>query len=151
MTGFWKRQLPQQVKTAVAGMSLREDFEAVCQKADDAWASLQPNKEIAAASGASASAGAGASAASDAEVAAVRGRGRGRNQRRAGQRGRGGQGRGQGRGAHQQQQGARQRHPTDNPPEECCDQHYQYGKSAWYCTSRGTCPWRDDTTGRNSN
>ena len=38
VSALWKRQLPQQVRTAVAGMSLKENFENVLQKADDAYA-----------------------------------------------------------------------------------------------------------------
>ena len=71
------------------------------------------------------------------------GRGRGN---RGGQRG-GGSGGGSNGGSKPQGQGqarsdgARPPRHASNPPESCCDRHYQHGADAWYCTQPTTCPW----------
>ena len=75
-------------------------------------------------------------------------RGRGKNR---------GQGRYRGQG---QQRGAAgkpqprpkpaQPHP-DGPPENACAVHQQYGRNAYYCASRSTCPWKDNIVARPTN
>ena len=54
---------------------------------------------------------------------------------------RGGSGRG-GRGNRGGRRGgARPPRHSSNPPEQCCDRHYQFGDQTWYCTKPLTCPW----------
>ena len=71
------------------------------------------------------------------QVAAIRGgRGGGNGSARGGNRGnkRGNRGRG----------GANTRRPprhASQPPESCCDRHYQHGDQAFYCLKPLTCPW----------
>ena len=159
VSALWKRQLPQQVRTAVAGMSLKENFENVLQKADDAYASLkEPARAVnyvAAAVQPAPLAGAAAAAQPDdqpAEVAAfgrARRGGQGRGQGRGQSRGRGGGQQRQGQRPGQQQQqpqqqqagrGRAKRHP-DNPPENSCKIHWQWGRSAYFCADIDNCPW----------
>ena len=33
-------------------------------------------------------------------------------------------------------------HP-DGPPETACYAHWRFGKSAYFCKKKSTCPWRD--------
>ena len=145
VAGMWKRQLPPVVRAAIAGKSLRDDYETVLDHADEVFAS-QGGGMVSAIE-------------EDDEVAAV-GRGgaraghsRGRGGYRGGQRGqRRGQSRGRGYGqgarggqagqAGQAGQGNRGRHP-DGPPESACRNHWRFGKSAWSCLNTATCPWKD--------
>ena len=162
VAAMWRKQLPTQVRTAVAGMSLKDDFEGTTRHADQVY-------DAAKAGGASGGAFAAVKPAqaraleqdeddNDDDVAAVggnfRGNGRGRRrwQRRGGDRGGGrGQHRGgpQGRGAaggHRGAQGGQGRggqggrHPH-NPPENCCKNHLLWGRNAYYCTRPSDCPW----------
>ena len=148
VAGMWKKQLPTQVKAAIAGLSLRDDYEGVLDKADDVWSTLPGRQAVAAVAEENWSE-------DDPEVAAFgaraqRGQSRGgrggRNQGRggrAGQRGQGrggqgyGQGYGQGRGGYQQQR--------SGAPPGSCPTHMKFGKNAWKCTSE-TCPWKEFTT-----
>ena len=50
---------------------------------------------------------------------------------------------GQNQGSNQRKRA--QRHP-DNPPENACCCHWQYGKSTWYCCRPWDCPWKEYTT-----
>ena len=74
------------------------------------------------------------------EVAAVSAKGqsnRGNN--------RGGSGRGGGRGGRGNRggraPGTRPPRHSSNPPESCCDRHYQHGDQAYYCQKPLSCPW----------
>ena len=35
-----------------------------------------------------------------------------------------------------------------NPPSSCCDNHFRWGASAWFCLSPLTCPWKDKNSAR---
>ena len=35
-----------------------------------------------------------------------------------------------------------------NPPSSCCDNHYRWGASSWFCLAPATCPWKDKFTAR---
>ena len=35
-----------------------------------------------------------------------------------------------------------------NPPSSCCDNHYRWGASAWFCLSPASCPWKDKYSAR---
>ena len=59
----------------------------------------------------------------------------GGNRQNQGNRRNRGQGQGQGK--------PRPKRHTSNPPESCCDRHYQHGDQAWYCLKPLTCPWKD--------
>ena len=166
VTALWLRQLPQIVRSAVAGRSLKSDLEGVMKHADDVYASIN-------APGARSIAAYDVDENEGEEIAAIRGRG-GRSGQRGGygrgsqqqqqpqqqqSRGasRGGRARGgrwnRGRGQpHQQQdrgqgQGGQGVHP-DGPPDNACKIHLLHGRSAYYCLSPSTCPWKDITSPR---
>ena len=88
-------------------------------------------------------------AAADHELAAFnRGRGRGNSYNQRGQSApRGGNAgaaaRGAGRGASRRPKGNR---AADNPPEDCCQSHWTYGKQAWNCLKPRGCPWAEFLT-----
>ena len=73
------------------------------------------------------------------------GGGSGRGGNRGGRGGRGNRGRGgqsQGQGQNQDRPaGSRPPRHSSNPPESCCDRHYQWGADCWYCVAPLTCPW----------
>ena len=115
--GIWRRALPLVVRNAFADMDFTAGtFSAVFDKADSVWISN--------------------SSATTMSTAAV-GRGGGRGGR--GGRGQGGRGAGRGGGNGR---GRGPRH-ADNPPSSSCNLHWKFGKGAWRCGDRHTCPWRD--------
>ena len=127
VAGIWRLQLPQVVKTAIAGKSLAgEEFENTLRLADDVYRSIQSPSVATTEAGA--------------EVGAVRGnqtRGRG-----IGGRGRGGRG-GIGRGASTpDRQSDQDKKEEEKPPAGCCKQHKRYGKKAFYCMLPLKCPWK---------
>ena len=127
VAGIWRMQLPQVVKTAIAGKSLAgPEFENTLRLADDVFRSIQSPSVATTEAGA--------------EVGAVRGnqtRGRG-----IGGRGRGGRG-GKGRGATTpDRQNDQEKKEEEKPPTGCCKQHQRYGKKAFYCMLPLKCPWK---------
>ena len=148
VSALWRRQLPQQVRSAIAGTSLKTSYDDVLQKADDVYASLG-------ASGAPVSAVGNSPDEEDVEVAAFgrpnRGqqRGRPRGRSRGGYRGgqRGGahaQAQGQGQGQGQGQSNQRGKRHADQPPESACRNHWKFGRAAYFCNSPETCPWASE-------
>ena len=158
----WKRQLPTQVKTAIAGMSMKDQFEDITKKADDVYAAMTAGRglPVAAAKRAhqqkpQAQEDDGDDA--DPEIAALRGGGRGFSRARGGRNQRGGWNRGascgRGRGQRQPAAGATgrnnsDRHP-DGPPDNACNQHFRFGRGAFFCSNPGRpgvpgCPWERD-------
>ena len=96
ISALWRRQLPQQVRTRIAGMSLKAEYEAILQLADDTYATL------------------GGAVAAVEEVSAVgRGRDRGRGRGRSRGRGRGASQRGAARSAQPQRETAASNNPAD--------------------------------------
>ena len=136
ISGMWRRQLPDGVKEAIAGMPMTGQgaMEAVMKRADDVYFSTR-NKLA-------------TTAATVSEVAAFRGKGNGHGRGRGGNPGSGGQNPGQSTthatNAAKTSQKPKwgQKHP-DDPPEGVCKQHYQHGKSAHFCRRLHDCPWRD--------
>ena len=135
--GIWRRSLPSVVRNQIADMEFSAaTYEAVFDKADSVWSANAANTSVVSA------------LSKDKEVAASSfrggrgGRGGGRGQP-SGTRG-GGQNRGggQGGGAQGGQSGRGPRHP-DNPPQNSCKLHWKFGKAAWRCGDRHSCPWRD--------
>ena len=128
--GIWRRGLPSIVRTSIADMAFDSaTWQDVFDKADNVWASNAANTSVVA-----------ALAKGDAatEVAAATTKPPRRNNRGGGRGGRGGGGGGAGRGG-------RTRGPrhADNPPNNACDVHWKWGKAAWHCADRHSCPWRD--------
>ena len=151
VAGIWKSKLPPHVLSAIAGKKLTSDnMKAVMKLADDVYAAQKPasKNQVSAVATSLGQADLEDEDDYDPEVAAIQPRGRGRGARRGGRRGRGtGQQRSQ---PQQAQQGSKptggtnkpEKRHSDNPPEDSCPMHWQYGKSTYYCTFPLTCPWK---------
>ena len=144
-SALWRRQLPATVRAAVAGLKLNDKahLEQAFKKSDDAWDSMAAKPKPVAAVRQSAEEN------NDDEVAAFSGaRGRGKPNRGRGN----GRGRGQSRGrggkphppttAGTGASGRGDPHP-DGPPDNACNNHYRYGRGAYFCSKKRSCPWRD--------
>ena len=141
VSGLWRKQLPPAVKAAVASAKLNgSDLEQTLRIADDVFnATQQSHPGLPVASIPSPSADLDTTQpALQHDVAAVRARGTGQTSRtsrpqnqRSGQNGAGAKPR--------KNHGPRH---SDNPPEDCCNLHWKYGKGAYKCLSANTCPWQ---------
>ena len=124
VSGMWRLKLPDEVRIAVAPLSLEAPtMEATLTTADAIYKAMNPNT-IASIKQAGAPA-------SDPQLAAFNQRGRGginSNQGAAP----GGAGRGR---------GTRKPKSADNPPKGVCKTHYEHGKSAYNCLNPFQCPW----------
>ena len=132
---LWTKQLSGPVKARIAGKSIKDpdDLKEVLRLADAVHVTTgnRNGGQVAAASG------------ETPEVSAIARRGRG------GARGRG-RGRGQGganrpNGASNNAQSGQNWGPRhqDNPPDGCCRAHWRWGTSAYFCSDRASCPWKD--------
>ena len=147
---LWTRQLPTQVKARIAGKSLKggDNLKETLKLADAVYDSTVKSQP--------AQVAATTTDSPDPSVAALaRGRGRGGNSR--------GRGRGRGQRGNQPTYGqSRQNGPTqqqsqsqnwgpkhqDNPPDNSCRAHWKWGNSAYFCSDRANCPWKDRITPR---
>ena len=170
VAALWRKQLPGPVRQAIAGLKLKDkdSFELAMKKADDAWLSMGNKasaKHTAALTARAAPAkklnnppaaqpaGNGGNVDDidgddDEEIAAAsafnRGRGRGRFRGRGRSRG---QSRGRGGKPHPSQRAGgttRGERHADGPPESACNQHWNWGRQAFFCGRKSTCPWRDE-------
>ena len=155
---LWSLQLPVSVRAHISDREFNIDtYKDVFETADKVF---QSGKQVSVAAfaiakpksgSAAGQAGAAASALDETqsafephnvqEVAAVSKENRGRGNRGSGRGGRGRGNRG-GRG------GARPPRHSSNPPEQCCDRHYQFGDQTWFCTKPLTCPWASKLVAR---
>ena len=127
--GIWRRSLPQVVRNQIADMDFNSTtYAAIFDKADSVWTAN--------------SASTTAAAALEATVAAIGGRGSGRGGGRGGNRGGRGQSSGN-RGGGASAAGSSAPRHNDNVPSNACNLHKKFGKAAWRCGDRHTCPWRD--------
>ena len=144
VAALWRKRLPAQIRARIAGMSLKSDYDAVLTLADDVYASMNPEQQVAAVTTSAAATTPGEAE----DVAAVRGQSSGNRGRGRWNGGRGaGRGRGQSRGGgggQQRAQGDRGERHQDGPPEASCLMHWRWGRSAYYCTDPDQCPWRDE-------
>ena len=151
VTGLWKRQLPSNVTSGIAGKTLNKDnFNEVCQLADDIYTSNSNKPTMAAVTSQSLNETQPALPYPvQAEVNAVRssnrggrGRGRGRGGRGNQRGGRGGQSNGSRPSSGTSS--AQPKHP-DLPPGEWsgCSMHRRHGRGAYFCSEPATCPWKD--------
>ena len=146
---MWEDTLPAQVKSHIANLSLKDDFEGTCKAADNVFETLKAGgAHVAAVSDMrfQSSAVNGASAVPTNEVAAFkpsRGGGRGRGGYR------GGRARGRGAGRNRPSPPNPEDQSTwgdpheDGPPPGACMNHYRHGKKAYFCRAKSTCPWRN--------
>ena len=160
---LWKRHLPSNVRAGIASSVLKKDtFDAIVKLADDIHASSAPSAYSVAAVRTAPEAldetQPGLQYPVDAEVNAIRnGRGRGNQGGRGGRGGRGNRGNRGGRGGGQSQNQNQQnqasgggpkhkgtKHP-DLPAGEWngCSMHFRWGRSAFFCSEPGTCPWKN--------
>ena len=122
VTGLWQTKLPDEVRKAVAGMSLKpETLEATLKLADAVYKTLTPAKPLAGIAG-------------TAELAAFKAK------PNKGQGKKTGSGKGAGQSNNTPKPRAN-RHP-DNPPEDACREHWKFGKEAWFCRKPDECPWK---------
>ena len=145
VSGMWRLKLPDEVRKAVAPLSLEAaTLEATLTTADAIHKAMKPHN-INAINDGGATAG-------DPQLAAFGNCGRGQTRNNRGQnRNNRGNGRGyanQGTGRGNYNQGGASRAQTDrgkrsddNPPEQCCQSHWTYGKQAWNCLKPWNCPW----------
>ena len=124
VTWMWWEKLPEQVRQAVANMSLKTDFEATLKAADASHrASQTPTVAPLGVEG--------AAAATPPELAAFgTGQAKGHNSNQGAAPG------GTGRG-----RGTRKPKSADNPPKGVCKTHYEHGKSAYNCLNPFQCLW----------
>ena len=161
---LWKRHLPDNVRAGIADETLsKETFKRIGQLADKIFASSS-SKTVAAVRVDKNNAPATLDETQPGltypvpEVAGVARGGRGG---RGGRGFRGGRGRGGNRGGSAQSGTAQQsntsgdqnqsggqprhrgpRHP-DGPPPSGCSMHWKWGRSAFFCSEPGTCPWKN--------
>ena len=123
VTWMWWEKLPQQIRQAVANMSLKTDFEATLKAADASHrASQTPTVAPLGVEG--------ATAATPPELAAFgTGQAKGQNSNQGAAPGGAGRGR-----------GTRKPKSADNPPKRVCKTHYDHGESAYNCLDPFQCP-----------
>ena len=121
---FWRDMLPPMVRAVVSSMDLKEDFEGTLEAADCAFNSMAAGAVVAATT-------VDATTTNDPGAVAAVSRGtRGASNSRGN--------RSRGRGTPRTQ-----RNDAETPPPGCCDQHVRYGKKAYYCMQKESCPWKD--------
>ena len=157
ISSIWRRLLPKDVRGAIANMDLETHFDQTTEAADvyykaykersgapiAAYAPPQPKQTPAPAGPAPTNFSTLDSLAAHvtAELAAIRqsrpvnnrggGQGNGRNPRGAGNQGR-------------RPPPTRKPQPhADGPPATACVNHWNYGRQAYSCAQKQTCPWRD--------
>ena len=163
---LWKRQLPGNVRAGIAHITFsKQTFDAIVTLADDIFLSTKASSTVAAIQS---SAAAPPTASMDETLPAipyatqeVNAVSRGRGQGWRGGRGRGGRnnrggGRGGQNGQNNQQQsggasgGQNPRHKGTKHPDlpagdvnSYCSMHFKWGRSAFFCSEPGTCPWKN--------
>ena len=120
VSALWKKQLPAVVRAAVAGMDLAADMDTVLRKADDVFASQTTSAAVSAVAAVAVNLDETLPALQAAAITSAK---------KPKQRDRG--------------------HPhPDGPPETACYLHWKFGRSAYTCKKKGSCPWRDFTKPR---
>ena len=146
ITGMWKQKLPKEVRSAIAGQSVKNgNFDNLLKLADAVHKAITPRSTPTVAATNITGQQRGAQALphipTGEEIAAMQ-RARAQAQNTKKQRGnQGGQGASGGT-----PKGRRGKRAPDNPPEDACARHWQFGKSAWNCLKPTQCPWRSFIT-----
>lgn len=144
ITGIWKAKLPQIVRSAIAGQTTKNgNFDNLIKLADAVHKASQPKSTptVAAATAAAQGPDTIPHIPTGAEIAAMQ-RARANAQNSKKPKGyQGGQNRNQGATGGATAQPRKKRSP-DNPPDDACARHWQFGKSAWNCLQPRKCPWR---------
>ena len=130
--GIWRRSLPTVVRNAVADMDFTAaSYNLVFDKADSTWSS---NKAATSVISSLDKKTVAAATAEEVEVAAA-GPAKKKNNKNNKNKNQN-----QGGGKKKPKRGPRH---ADLPPMDACDTHFTYGKGAWFCADRHSCPWRD--------
>ena len=147
---LWCIQLPVTVRSQISNLPFNKDtYQDVFQKADNIYLSTKTTEVSAsvAAVGLQPKKSEDPVSAGQPQVAATRARGQGRRNGRGNRNGNansgsstGGGNRNSGNGGQSQGSGRGPRH-SSNPPSSCCDNHYRWGASSWFCLNPLTCPW----------
>ena len=117
VSALWKKQLPAVVRAAVAGMDLAANMEDVLRKADDVFAS-QGARAAPVAAVAAVNLDETLPALQSAAVSAVS-------------------------SAKKPQKKDRGHPHPDGPPETACYLHWRFGRSAYACKKKSSCPWKN--------
>ena len=150
---LFSMQLPQNVRAHIADLEFNKNtYQQVFQTADKIFLSTRPAPEL------SASVAAVVNVPEDAkpEVAALKpknggGRWYRKNKNANNQSGsdKSGQ-KGSGSGNSSSNSNSRGPRHSSNPPSSCCDNHYRWGASSWFCLAPLSCPWKDKIGSRPS-
>ena len=141
---LFSMQLPQNVRAHIADLEFNKDtYQQVFQTADKIFLSTRPAPELSA----SVAAVVNVPVESQPEVAAFRprnggGRGGKKNKNGKGQSG-SGSGKGDQKSENSSNSNSRGPRHSSSPPSSCCDNHYRWGASSWFCLAPLTCPWKD--------
>ena len=154
---LWSLQIPVNVRAHVSNMEFNVDtYKSVFEAADKVFLSAKQVSIAAVATPSSSNSALDETLSAftpqnQPQVAAINAqRGRGNGNRGGSGRGGGRNNRGNrgNRGGQNQNQGqsqgsgsSRPKRHASNPPESCCDRHYQFGADCWYCVAPLTCPW----------
>lgn len=121
ISALWKKQLTPPVRAAVAGMDMAKDLDAVLRKADDVHAS-QAVQQFPVAAVTDVNLDETLPALQAAAITTRR----------------------SGAGGQKPKKNRGDPHP-DGPPETACYLHWRYGRSAYTCKKKSSCPWKSFT------
>ena len=151
--GMWREKLPTEVRKQVAGKSIigKDNMKATLNVADAVHATLQ-NVAVSALQpvGAGLDDSADLPALQQAAVSAVQRRPPPRRQNRGGGARGGGASGAAAAGARPPPPSRGNPHP-DGPPATACNLHWKYGRCAFDCRKRETCPWAHLAPKKNQN
>ena len=138
---LWSMQLPQAVRGHIANMKFDQNtYREVFEAADKIYLSTK-STDLSAPVAAVVNTDMEATG----EVAALRPKPR-NNRNNRGSRNGSGTARGGGNNKPGSQSNeAKPRGPrhSSNPPSSCCDNHFRWGASSWFCLAPLSCPWKD--------
>ena len=152
---LWKRNLSSNVRAGIAHTTFNKaNFDSIVQLADDIHESHKATAAVAAVSLNETQPAIPYASVPEVAAAARGGGGRGNRGFRGGRGNRGGRGGNQSQRGGQNQGGQQRgtRHP-DLPAGESgfCSMHFRWGRSAFFCSDPGSCPWKDVFASKNKN
>ena len=128
VAGLWRAKLPKEVRQAIAGQSLKTNFDVVTKHADAVYKTMGRKA---------------APTAAGIDEAAALAKPKGQAKKNAAKK-----------AAAANTAGAKpkgQQKSPDNPPDGCCQRHMRYGRQTWYCLYPKSCPWADILVARPTN
>ena len=129
VSGMWRRRLPPEVRQRIAGMSIvgKDKMKDTCGIADSAHANMKVPVIAAAAYNPALGLDTSADAPALQQVAAATKKYPPRKKQQS--------------GGHATSKTGRGEPHSDNPPASACNTHWKYGRSAFICRKKDTCPW----------